>query len=542
VWLKRDLRLMDHAPLDAASHLGPSAALWILEPQWLESPEFHPRQLAFAQACVTELRTALAARGLPLLVRVGPAVQVLQELHAAHGFDQLLSHEETGPGWTYARDLAVAAWCRERGVGWTEWPQHGVVRRLKSRSGWAGRWAQRMNAQQVTAPSAWSGWTGVQAGELPAPEAALGSESAPGSPSPADTLSPVPGERAGLHLLDDFLVGRGRGYRRALSSPLTAEAGCSRISAHLAFGALSVRMVHQRTEAAMAAAQAQADRALASGLRGFAGRLRWHCHFMQKLESEPAIEFRHFARACDGLRPGDDAPGSPAWGVTQDSRLRAWQLGQTGFPMVDACMRSLNATGWLNFRMRAMLVSFAAYHLWLHWRPTGLHLARQFTDFEAGIHWSQMQMQSGTTGINTLRIYSPSKQALDQDPQGDFIRRWVPELAQVPLAWLHRPWTMDATLQRESGCVIDTHYPAPIVDEQAAARAAKDAMFGLRKGHAARAEADRIQDRHGSRKSGLPQTGLGRRRASPPLRSGAPDTQLDLFGMADVPPCGDEQR
>jgi deoxyribodipyrimidine photo-lyase len=148
-----------------------------------------------------------------------------------------------------------------------------------------------------------------------------------------------------------------------------------------------------------------------------------------------------------------------------------------------------------------------------------------------------MQMQSGTTGINTLRIYSPSKQALDQDPQGDFIRRWVPELAQVPLAWLHRPWTMDATRQRESLCVIDTHYPAPIVEEQAAARLAKDAMFGLRKQRAARAEADRIQDRHGSRKSGLPPVGQRRGGSKP-----RPDTQLDLFGMADVPPSQDEPR
>ena len=530
VWLKRDLRLMDHAPLAAAATLGPSAALWIVEPQWLGSPEFHPRQLAFAQACVAELRRALGARGLPLLVRTGPAIQVLQALHAEHGFDQLLSHEETGPGWTYERDLAVAAWCRERGVVWREWPQHGVVRRLRTRSGWAGRWAQRMNSPLERTPEGWSGWSGVEWDD---------SASAQVEDAPTDSLPISSGERAGLALLDDFLGGRGRGYRRSLSSPLTAEEGCSRISAHLAFGALSLRVVHQRTEAAIAEAQATGDRALASGLRGFAGRLRWHCHFMQKLESEPEIEFRHFARACDGLRPGDDTPGSPAWGSTQDARLKAWQTGETGYPMVDACMRSLNATGWLNFRMRAMLVSFASYHLWLHWRPTGLHLARQFTDFEAGIHWSQMQMQSGTTGINTLRVYSPTKQALDQDPQGDFIRRWVPELAQVPLAWLHRPWTMDASLQRESGCVIGSHYPAPIVDEQAAARAAKDALYGLRKGREAKAEADRIQNQHGSRKSGLPPTGQGRKRTSPTRRTPA-DAQLDLFGMPNLSASGDE--
>lgn len=550
VWLKRDLRLQDHAPLAAAGD-DEAAALWLIEPAWLQSPEFHPRHFAFARACVDELRCQLAARGMPLLVRVGPALEVLEDLRQRHGFDRLLSHEETGPGWTYERDVTVAAWCRAQGVVWQEWPQHGVVRRLKSRSGWAGRWAVRMNEPLVATPSGWRGWAGVEPGALPAwtalrslAGAAWATHEHAIAPAeaarPSDARPTTPGEQSGLALLDDFLSGRGRGYRRSLSSPLTAESGCSRISAHLAFGALSLRVVHQGTEAAIAAAKAQGDRALASGLRGFAGRLRWHCHFMQKLESEPAIEFRHFARACDGLRPGEDVPGAPAWGATQAARLQAWCTGQTGFPMVDACMRSLNATGWLNFRMRAMLVSFASYHLWLHWRPTGLHLARQFTDFEAGIHWSQMQMQSGTTGINTLRIYSPTKQALDQDANGDFIRRWVPELAEVPLPWLYRPWTMDATLQQTTGCVIDRDYPAPIVDEKAAAQAAKDAMFGLRRRRDSQQEADRIQDRHGSRKSGLPQTGLGRRGAPPPRQKSPADTQLDLFGMSNLSASGDE--
>jgi deoxyribodipyrimidine photo-lyase len=245
------------------------------------------------------------------------------------------------------------------------------------------------------------------------------------------------------------------------------------------------------------------DRAFAHALRGFAGRLRWHCHFMQKLEDEPAIEFRNFARSADGLRPGDE--GVPMDDAAQE-RLAAWREGRTGFPMVDACMRSLAATGWLNFRMRAMLVSFAAYHLWLHWREPGLHLARLFLDFEPGIHWSQMQMQSGTTGINTLRIYSPAKQARDHDPDGVFIRRWIPEFGT------------DA-------------YPAPIVDEQHALRHAKDRMFGLRATDTARTEADAIQARHGSRKSGLPPSGMRRPAAAsrPASRTPPDDRQLDLF-------------
>jgi len=186
--------------------------------------------------------------------------------------------------------------------------------------------------------------------------------------------------------------------------------------------------------------------------------------------------------------------------------------------------------------MRAMLVSFAAYHLWLHWRPTGLFLARQFVDFEAGIHWSQMQMQSGTTGINTLRMYSPTEQAQDQDPGGHFIRRWVPELAHVPLPYLAAPWKMNDTLQRMAGCTIGRDYPAPVVNDQVAVKAAKDRLYALRQTPEARAEADAVQSRHGSRKSGLPPS-YQRKRATAPtphvaaheLGAPADHAQGDLF-------------
>ena len=114
-----------------------------------------------------------------------------------------------------------------------------------------------------------------------------------------------------------------------------------------------------------------------------------------------------------------------------------WKRGETGFPFVDACMRSLISTGWINFRMRAMLVSFASYNLWIDWRQTSLYLARLFSDYEPGIHYSQVQMQSGTTGINTIRIYNPIKQGLEHDPQGKFIKKWVPELRHMTRANVH---------------------------------------------------------------------------------------------------------
>jgi deoxyribodipyrimidine photo-lyase len=309
-----------------------------------------------------------------------------------------------------------------------------------------------------------------------------------------ETAAPVPaaGERAAWATLRSFLAGRGRDYRRAMSSPLSAADACSRLSAHLAFGTISLRCVHQATEARIASTD---DRTLAHALRGFAGRLRWHCHFMQKLEDEPGIEWRNLARSVDGLRAGDGVHPS----AIDRERLQAWCEGRTGYPMVDACMRQLRATGWLNFRMRAMLVSFAAYHLGLHWREPGLFLARQFLDFEPGIHWCQMQMQSGTTGINTLRIYSPAKQARDHDPQGLYVRRWVPEFGTPA-------------------------YPPPIVDERAALAEMKSQLYALRQTQAARSEADAIQHKHGSRRSGLPPTRS--RRGSAPA---AEDPQGQLF-------------
>jgi deoxyribodipyrimidine photo-lyase len=485
VWFKRDLRVRDHAPLAEAMQFDSALGLVVIEPPWLESPECNPRHVGFLLDCVAELQRDLAARGLPLLVRTGAMPQVLQALRREFAFTHLFSHEETGPGWSYTRDRAVADWCRHEGVNWTEWPQTGVVRRLRSRTGWAGRWAQRMNAPEAPAAIGFRAGTGLEATAVP-------TLCQLGLPALAAPL-PLGGERAAWATLDGFLDGRGRDYRRALSSPLTATDGCSRLSVHLAFGTISMRCVHQATEARIASTT---DSSLAYGLRGFASRLRWHCHFMQKLEDEPAIEWRNVARTVDGLRPGDGVDESPL----DRERLQAWCEGRTGYPMVDACMRQLRATGWLNFRMRAMLVSFAAYHLWLHWREPGLFLARQFLDFEPGIHWSQMQMQSGTTGINTLRIYSPAKQARDQDPQGLYIQQWVPEIG-----------TAD--------------YPKPIVDEHTAVAAAKDRLYGLRQTHAAQAEAEAIQHKHGSRKSGLPPTGPAKRRT----RAAAPDGQGQLF-------------
>jgi len=494
LWFKRDLRIGDHRPLAAAAARGRVLPLYVVEPELWQQPDRSARQWAFFAESLAELRDELARLGQPLVVRVGSAVAVFRDLEAQFGIAAIHAHEETGCAWSWRRDRAVAAWCRERGIPLLETPQHGVVRRLRSRDGWARRWEAFMNEPLTPAPAALEPIPCLELGAIPsATELGLRAD-----PCPERQRG---GRRAGLAVLASFLEERGEHYRSDMSSPVTGWAGCSRLSPHLAAGTLSLREVHQRSEARRESLDGLPDAGpWRQSLRSFAGRLHWHCHFMQKLEDEPRLEFENLHPAFDGVRPA----------LPDAARLAAWCAGETGLPFLDACMRALQASGWMNFRMRAMLVATASYHLWLPWRASGEHLARCFTDYEPGIHWSQVQMQSGTTGINTMRVYNPVKQGYDQDPQGAFVRRWVPELAAVPAEFLHEPWRW-----REAERVLDRRYPRPIVDHLAAARLARERLAAVRRREGYREQADAIAERHGSRRPGGKRSARGNRRKSP---------------------------
>ena len=298
------------------------------------------------------------------------------------------------------------------------------------------------------------------------------------------------GRPLALATLHSFLHARSLGYRGGISSPLSAPDACSRLSAYLAWGCISMREVVQHTRAHIAQLPPSASRHRA-GLTGFISRLYWHCHFIQKLESEPEIEWRNMHRGYDGLREADFNP----------EFLTALQQAKTGWPMVDACVTMLKETGWLNFRMRAMLVSVAAYPLWLHWRPVGQWLATQFLDYEPGIHWSQMQMQSGTTGINTTRVYNPIKQAQDQDPQGHFVRRWLPYMRRVPDTFLFEPWLMPHDLQVQYGLVPGQDIIEPIVQLASATQQAKQLLHSRRQQPEVKQAKLAVVEKHASRKN-----------------------------------------
>jgi deoxyribodipyrimidine photo-lyase len=403
----------------------------------------------------------------------------------------LWSHEETTQQLAYDRDRRVRRWVRARGIPWHERPQTGVVRRLASRDGWAAAWDARMDAPPLPAPRTIVGVPlrsdGLRALEDMPMLRAAGLEDSHPAFQPA-------GERVARQTLWQFLTERGVDYRRAMSSPLTAPTACSRISEHLASGTLSIRQaLHavraRRAQLREAQGRATFDTRWLTALDAFEARLRWHCHFMQKLEDEPALEFRCACPPLEALRE----PG--AW----PRRLRAFREAQTGVPFVDACLRALQATGWLPFRMRAMLVSYAAWDLWLDWRDFGPWLARQFVDYEPGIHYSQLQMQSGTTGINTLRIYNPYVQGERFDPTGAFVRRWVPPLHDLPAEWIHRPHEMPPLVAAMYNVRIDSAYPRPLVDHAEAVRAAKARVSAIRTAAGFQRAARAVFERHGSR-------------------------------------------
>lgn len=487
VWFKRDLRASDHPPLTHASLAGKVLSLYVWETEFWQQADSDAQHAAFIGECLDDLAQQLSLLGCQLQQATGDVVRILDQLHTSLGIAALYSHEETGNLWTYARDRRVKAWCLAHKVPWHEWRQDGVLRRLTDRNGWADHWEDFFAAAPLAMPSH------INSACLPPQfqdqQQTLAFQ---GQDKP---LRQKGGSQRASKLLDGFLDHRGLPYRYALSSPNTAPKHCSRLSPHLAYGTLSMRQtVHAlRTtqQSWKAETPAHPDRdAWLKSLRSFESRLHWHCHFMQKLETQPNMQTHNLHPALDSLeRP------------LNKEIFNAFCQGETGYPFVDACIKRLHATGWINFRMRAMLVSFACNLLWLPWQAVATFLARQFTDYEPGIHYPQVQMQAGTTGMNVLRVYNPVKQSQDQDPKGEFIRTWLPQLAHVPNDYLHTPWLLTPNLQQRYGLLLGIDYPEPIIEHSQAAREAKTRIYGLRKNDESRAITRQLLNKHGSRQA-----------------------------------------
>ena len=440
IWFKRDLRVFDHQALVEAARNRKLLPLYVYEPELVRAADCAPQHIGFINESLTELDQALTGRGSALQIQHGEITSVLKRVLDNFGTFTLYSHEETGNALSYARDLRVADWCREHGIRWKESPTNGVVRRLKSDEDWATQWQQRMRKPLLPAPDF-----------LGAP---------PGMMTPHGPMTPY---QLGLNAADKPQRPHG-GRKQALllmknlfNEPLTSETG-SRLSPYLAYGVLSVREVlHKvwKTRTDMMAMPEDARTATTlDSLPSFEAKLRSRCHFIQQLESEPALETM-------SARRGGEIEREPKFNPAYFER---WQTGETGFPLVDAAMKMLATTGWISFPLRALLINFSSCQLWNHWREPALHLAREFVDYEPGVHYPQVQLQSGLSDSHSQHFTNPIRLAQEIDPEGEFAKRWLPQLATVPTAYIFKPWTMPLVVQEETGVLIGRDYPLPVVD------------------------------------------------------------------------------
>ena len=502
MWFKRDLRLRDNAALESAIRQTGKTddrrllLLYVFEPSLVADQHYDIRHWRFVLESITFLNKQLQDLYPLIKSKINLAVsrdstnlasdqesgngmssdwqvhvffrevpEVFEAIGRLYQIDQVFSHQETGLRITYDRDIKFANYCLRSGINWHEFSNNGIIRKLKNKKERFGRWTAKMNSPQqhpdfdrFKPVHLDQNWLCKNRGyELPE------------SWNHRDWNFQQGGEDMAHRYMDSFFKDRILNYTQSLSKPLESRQGCSRLSPYLAWGCISTRQVYQTVMLLLQNATSD-DKKLVTELDVFLSRLKCQSSFTQQFESNDKIEFTNTNPSAQSVEIS-----------TNKEHFQRWASGQTGYPLIDACMRCLIQTGYVNFRMRALLISFLTHHLFQDWKEGAKHLARTFTDFEPGIHYAQMQLQSGMGNFQTVRVYNPVKQSYEHDPEGIFIKQWIPELVNCSERNIHEPWKMSFLQQELSNIIIGKDYPSPVVDVLQSGKEARSKLFNLRK-------------------------------------------------------------
>jgi len=499
VWHCRQLRTRDQPALEyAAADCSKVLPVFVFDPSFYgEEGLACDARIQFLHESITDLDRQYRDRGGALTLCHGDPVQILTAFDDV-GWDIVTTADPTGR-YGLARDNAAAEACDVTFID-----ADGLVRGVADSR---DEWGEQAETWLTGTQCSWStDDSTIETVETPVTTERVANNY---DITPEKQSVPTGGTKAARERVIAFLE-RIDSYPESISAPTDARTGTSQLSPYLRFGCLSVREVYQ------AVTEHDGDERAAEM---FVSRLWWNRHYSQKLvdwsgwmdtAANPVMEAFH----ADTHDP---------------ARVEAWKHGQTGYPMVDASMRCLKATGWLNFRMRAMCASFLCDLLQQPWKIGADWFYYHLIDADPAINYTQFQIQAGMDGTNMLRIYNPRKQVRDNDPAGEFIHEWVPELQELPVEYLEQPEKAPLHVQAECGVTIGEAYPYPIVEYEAAREAI------LSKFDAVRDQAKRaLQNEAVARRISMSQRGrveddAGQQRSDDDAESGTTQSSLSSF-------------